>query len=195
MRRLLLATRNPGKLREFQALLPEYRVEGLADYPDLPRWEERWDTFEENATEKARIVGRHTGQPALADDSGLEVEALGGEPGVHSARFAGADADDAANIRRLLERLRGRADRRARFRCVLVLVLPDGRTFSAQGRLEGRIAREPQGGSGFGYDPIFVPQGYRRTLAQLGPDIKNRLSHRARAVGDLRPVLLRVLAP
>ena len=195
MRRLLLATRNPGKLREFQALLPEYRVEGLADYPDLPSWEERGDTFEENATEKARIVGRHTGQPALADDSGLEVEALGGEPGVHSARFAGADADDAANVRRLLERLRGRADRRARFRCVLVLVLPDGRTFSAQGRLEGRIAREPQGDSGFGYDPIFVPQGYRRTLAQLGPDIKNRLSHRARAVEELRPVLLRVLAP
>ena len=195
MRRLLLATRNPGKLREFQALLPEYRVEGLADYPDLPSWEERGDTFEENATEKARIVGRHTGQPALADDSGLEVEALGGEPGVHSARFAGADADDAANVRRLLERLRGRADRRARFRCVLVLILPDGRTFSAEGRLEGRIAREPQGDSGFGYDPIFVPQGYRRTLAQLGPDIKNRLSHRARAVEELRPVLLRVLAP
>ncbi|MDA8146983.1 MAG: RdgB/HAM1 family non-canonical purine NTP pyrophosphatase [Thermaerobacter sp.] len=195
MRRLLLATRNPGKLREFQALLPEYRVVGLADFPDLPTWEERGDTFEENATEKARLVGRHTGQPALADDSGLEVDALGGEPGVHSARFAGADADDAANVYRLLERLRGRADRRARFRCVLVLVLPDGRAFNAQGLLEGRIGREPRGGSGFGYDPIFVPQGYRRTLAQLGPDIKNRLSHRARAVEALRPVLLRVLAP
>ena len=113
-------------------------------------------------------MGRHTGQPALADDSGLEVDALGGEPGVHSARFAGADADDAANVRRLLERLRGRADRRARFRCVLMLVLPDGRAFNAQGLLEGRIAGERRGGSGFGYDPIFVPQGYRRTLAELG---------------------------
>jgi len=151
-----------------------------ADWPDV---EESGDTLEENALLKARAVAAATGLPALADDTGLEVDALNGEPGVHTARFAGPDAGYAANRRALLAALEGVADRRARFRTVVALVVPDGAEVLAEGVLEGHITASERGSGGFGYDPVFEVEG--QTLAEMGEDHKNRISHRARALAAL----------
>lgn len=188
---LVLATRNPGKISEIKALLPGVRVVPAASFPGCPEPEETGSTFEENALIKARAVSRYTGRTALADDSGLEVDALDGAPGVHSARYAGTDATDQDNIRRLLEALDGvsDADRTARFRCVVAVVVSDGRTWTAEGACEGRILLAPRGDAGFGYDPLFVPAGYENTFAELDAEEKNRISHRAQALRRIADVL------
>ncbi len=191
--RLLLGTKNRGKIREILSILgdlPNLELLTFEDQPfsDVP---ETGSSFLENARLKARKISAETGLPVLAEDSGLEVEALGGAPGVRSARFAGEDATDEQNIRKLLELLRDVPDekRGARFVCVAVVHFPDGRELTAQGELRGRIAREPQGTHGFGYDPVFIPEGFGQTLAELGPDIKNRISHRRKALEGIKEAL------
>lgn len=181
---LVLATRNPGKIAEIKALLPGVRVRPAASFPGCPEPEETGRTFVENALIKARTVARFTERTTLADDSGLEVDALDGAPGVRSARYAGEDATDQENIHRLLDALSGipDADRTARFRCVMAVVVPDGRAWTEEGVCEGRIIREPLGESGFGYDPLFVPAGYANTFGELDATIKNRISHRSKAL-------------
>jgi len=181
---LVLGTRNRHKAAEIAALLraPGIEWKTAADYPDIPSPVEDGATFEENAVKKAVAWARATGHWALADDSGLEVDALCGEPGVRSARYAGDAADDAANNRKLLIELEGETGRQARFRCVLALASPDGRTRTAEGVCEGRILTAPRGAGGFGYDPLFVPYGFDQTFAEMPPETKNRISHRARAL-------------
>ena len=188
---IVLATRNPGKICEIEALLTGLRFATAASFPGCPEPEESGHTFEENALIKARAVAGFTGKTALADDSGLEVDALGGAPGVHSARYASATASDRDNMHRLLEALADVADgdRTARFRCVMAVVAPDGRTWTSDGLCEGRILREPRGESGFGYDPLFVPAGYESTFAELDARTKNRISHRAMALRRIAEIL------
>ena len=185
--RIVLASGNAGKLAEIQALLTGARFELLPQsHWDVPAVEETGTTFVENAIIKARHAALHTSLPAIADDSGLEVDVLGGAPGVRSARFAGADADDAANNRRLLERLSGvaLAERSARFRCVMVYLssAQSPAPLICEATWEGHIAESASGDGGFGYDPLFVPAGERRSSAELAPADKNRLSHRGQAL-------------
>jgi len=183
-RRLVVATKNPDKVREVRAVLaaiaPEVEVAEGGEWPDVA---ETGTTLEQNALIKARAAAAATGMPAVADDTGLEVDALGGAPGVHTARYAGPDGDYAANRRALLAALRGVADRGARFRTVVALALPGEAEVLAEGVLEGRITVGERGRGGFGYDPIFEVDG--RTLAEMGEDEKNRISHRARALQAL----------
>lgn len=192
-RSLVVATRNPAKVREIAAIFGDWpgTLHSLEDFPDLPEVAEEGATFAENALQKARWAAAQTGLPALADDSGLEVDALGGAPGVHSARFGGPDLTDAQRNALLLEQLRGvpPEKRTARFRCVVALALPDHRTWSAEGTCEGRIALEPVGPYGFGYDPIFEVAGLQRAMAELPLEVKNTLSHRARALRALHQLL------
>ena len=190
---LVAATTNPGKRRELAALLDGCGValRGLDDFPAAPTVQESGDTFLANARLKAHAAARHCGAPALADDSGLEVDALGGLPGVRSARFAadaGAGAGDAANVTLLLARLAGVAEaaRTARFRCAVVVARPDGAELVATGLCEGRIAAAPRGRGGFGYDPVFLYPPLGRTFAELTGAEKDRISHRAAAVAALR---------
>jgi len=191
---LLVATRNQGKLKEIRALLAplQVTVRGLADFPELPEIVEDGLTFAANAEKKAATIARLTGRLTLADDSGLEVAALGGAPGIHSARYAGADADDAANNRKLLATMAALppAQRAAGFVCVMALCVPDGSCRTFAGRLEGEIIREPRGTEGFGYDPLFVVAGQQRTLAEIPLDEKNRISHRAQALAQVVAVLM-----
>lgn len=185
MRELLVATRNRGKLAEITALVGELveRVSCAADLPGFPDTVEDGATFEANALKKAREACAFSGLPALADDSGLVVEALDGRPGVYSARFAGEGADDAANNQRLLQELRGVSDeaRQAAFVCVLAFVTANGieRTFT--GRIGGRILAAGQGTGGFGYDPLFLVDGFGRSMAELALEEKNAVSHRGQA--------------
>lgn len=189
---LILATRNAGKAKEFSTLLAGLRLdlESLETHPEAPDVEESGDTYEANAHAKALATARACGAPALADDSGLEIDALQGRPGVHSARFSGAG--EKGNIERVLTELHNVPDakRTARFRCVLVVAKPDGRTLTAEGTCEGRIARAPSGARGFGYDPIFIDAASGQTFADLPPEKKNRISHRGRACHALRDRLL-----
>lgn len=182
--KLVLATGNAYKVKEIRQLLnvPGLELLTLADIPEAPDVVEDGDTFEANAIKKAVALARHAGLPALADDSGLEVDALDGAPGVYSARYAGPEQDDRANLDRLLEALREREDRAGRFRCVIAYAEPDGETRTVEGACEGAIAREPRGDGGFGYDPVFVPDGYDRTFAEMSADEKHALSHRGRAL-------------
>lgn len=184
--KIVIATGNPGKFREIAKLLADDPVEllSLADFPHLPEVVEDGATFAANAEKKALSVARATGLPTLADDSGLTVAALGGAPGVHSARYAGENADDAANNRRLLQELDGvpEAERTAAFVCDLAFCLPDGRCSHFTGRLEGRILTEARGAGGFGYDPLFYVEGYGCTLAEMPLDRKNAISHRGQAL-------------
>ena len=182
--RLVLATRNPGKVAELQARLGPLGVDlvSAADL-DAPEVVEDADTLRGNAAKKAHALSGHTGLPALADDTGLEVDALGGAPGVYSARFAGPDADDAANRRRLLTDLGGVAGRAARFRTVLVFVDGEGQSRAFYGVCEGVITEAEEGDGGFGYDALFRPaDGDGRTFAQMSTAEKNRISHRGRAL-------------
>ncbi|MDI3340372.1 MAG: RdgB/HAM1 family non-canonical purine NTP pyrophosphatase [Sphaerobacter sp.] len=192
---IVLASNNRGKVEELARLLPDWvRVLTAAEAGvQLP--EETGTTFAENALLKARAAAAQSGHIALADDSGLEVDALGGEPGVRSARYAGEPTDDAANNALLLERLHGvPAERRsARFRSAVAVVLPDGREHVAEGTIEGTILEEPRGSGGFGYDPLFLPAGSTRTMAELTVDEKNELSHRGRAFRAAATWLLPIL--
>ena len=192
---VVVATRNRGKLREILVLLEESKlgfrlvtIDELA--PDVELREDE-ATFEGNALAKARQAASATGLPALADDSGLEVDALGGAPGVHSARYAGPQARYADNVAKLLRELAGvpSEKRTARFRTVCVAAWPDGTEISADGALAGTITEEPRGTNGFGYDPVFVPKGETRTYAELSEEEKNAISHRARAAKALRVLI------
>ncbi len=189
----VLATFNRDKLRELSALLglPGITLTALCDEPGATAPEETGATLRENALIKARSALRLTGLPVIADDTGLEVDALGGRPGVHASRFAGQGATYADNVRKLLAEMQGvgPARRTARFRCACVACLPDGRELVADGVLEGRIIGAPRGANGFGYDPVFEVEGLGRTLAELSDAEKNALSHRARAVHALAALL------
>jgi XTP/dITP diphosphohydrolase len=186
--RFVLATKNPHKVAEMTTilgrLLPKAEIVVGPDWSDV---DETGTTLEDNARLKARAVSAATGLPALADDTGLEVDALDGAPGVHAARFAGADADHAANRELLLRRLEGVSDRRARFRTVVILARPDGAETVAEGVLEGTITLTERGHGGFGYDPVFAVDG--RTLAEMPHDEKNALSHRFAALEALAAAL------
>ena len=196
MSRLVVATKNPGKLGEIREILgPEVRLLSLADFPGVGDIVEDGRTFEANAIKKAFAVASHTGCVSLADDSGLEVDALDGAPGVYSARFAGEKATDAQNNLKLLRLLENTPDeqRTARFRCVIAVVAPDGSVQTAEGAAEGRILRSPRGTGGFGYDPLFLVSGGLRTFAELPLQEKNRLSHRGKALQSAFPMLSRFL--
>ncbi len=188
---LLLGTKNEGKLSELRELLADLEGVELLTFHARPfkSVEETGLSFEENARLKARTICAETGLPVLAEDAGLEVDALGGEPGVHSARFAGVPVNYERNNTLLLERLAGVRDRRARFIAVAVLCFPDGREFVREGILTGRIARKLEGEGGFGYDPLFIPDGFSRTLAEMTLVDKNRISHRRRAIEGIKQVL------
>lgn len=193
LRRIVLASANPGKLREFRALLAELPVE-LLGAEGMPEVEETGATFAENAELKARAAAEWSGEWSLADDSGLEVDALNGAPGVYSNRFAGEGTSEADRNRRLLELLRGVPDeqRTARYRAVVALAAPDGRVWLYEGVCEGLIVDQAAGVNGFGYDPHFFVPEYGMTMAELDPAIKNRISHRARAMAAARSILERL---
>ncbi len=184
--KLVLATRNEHKLREFREALPGIEIEALPADVQLPP--ETGDTFAENAAVKARTAHAATGLPAIADDSGIEAAALGGRPGVRSARFAGEDASDEANLAKLLADVPADGDRSVAYVCALVHVAADGEEWLFEHRCEGRLAREPRGDGGFGYDPAFIPGDYDdgRTMAELSPEEKHAISHRGRAARAFR---------
>jgi XTP/dITP diphosphohydrolase len=193
---LVLATRNPDKRVELAALLGDLgiKIRTLADFPEAPEVVEDGDTCRANSVKKAVAIARHTGLPAVADDTGLEVEALSGRPGVHAARYAGERATYEDNWRKLIRELDGvpQQRRRARFITVAAVAMPSGKVEVAEGMLEGVIAEAPAGTQGFGYDPIFVVPQLGKTLAQLAPGEKNRISHRARAFSKVREILLKL---
>lgn len=194
--RLAIASQNPHKLRELGRVCVDWPVAWVTvrthdgPWPDV---DEPHDSYRENALAKAREVARALGVPAIADDSGIEVDALAGGPGPRSARFAGEGATDAENLAKLLAEIRAAepAQRTARYRCVAAIAWPDGRELSAEGVCEGTLVAVPRGARGFGYDPAFVPEGESRTMAELGDDEKDAISHRGRAFRALRELLAR----
>jgi len=196
---LILATRNAKKLAELRRILEasgvDVSVTDLSEYPDMPEVAETGATFTENALLKARAVVAHMGRPAVAEDSGLCIDALNGMPGVLSARWAGRHGDDEANLRLVLGQLADvPAERRAgHFACVAALVLPSGREHVTEGTLSGCITDAPRGTNGFGYDPIFVPAGYEMTTAEMSPEAKDAISHRGRALRALAPIIAALL--
>ncbi len=193
IKELVLATRNPDKGRELTALLSDFgiSIRTLAEFPAVPEVVEDGETCEANAIKKAVTVARVTGLPAVADDTGLMVEALGGRPGVHAARYAGEGATYEDNCRKLLHELAGvpRERRGARFVTVAAIADPKGKVEAVQGVLDGLITETPAGEKGFGYDPVFFVPELGKTLAQLTPEEKNRISHRARAFAKIKELL------
>jgi XTP/dITP diphosphohydrolase len=201
--RLLIATRNKHKVQEIRSILGEqFEYLSLAEFPEAPDVKEDAETFEGNARKKAmelarwlatRESERRLSAPTLviADDSGLEVDALGGAPGVLSARYAGKHADYAANNSKLLEAMKSvpNEKRTGRFRCVLAVASLDGEVRISEGTCDGHISFEPRGNQGFGYDPLFIPHGHQQTFAELGSEVKDKISHRARALAKARQVL------
>lgn len=183
---VVIATGNTGKIREIRDALGFERLRLLTsdDFELWPEVEETGITLTENALLKARALLAHTGKAALADDSGLLVEALGGQPGIYSSRYGGVEGDSERNMDRLLEELAGVPEegRGAHFSCVIALSLPDGRDLLAHGECQGRILRERRGTGGFGYDPIFMPEGFDRSMAELSLGEKNEISHRGKAI-------------
>ncbi len=193
---LLIATNNAGKIRELNGLLADLplRLRQLSEFPQIREVEETGKTFAENASLKARLYGRETNLWTLADDSGLEVDALDGAPGVLSARYAGRNASDEERNARLLAELNltGDEQRKARFICAIALYDPAaGTTEIFDGRCEGHIAKHPRGHNGFGYDPLFIPSGYEHTFGQLSETVKQQISHRSRALAAVRLYLNR----
>ncbi len=187
--KLILATRNHGKVRELTNMLygeanskQQIEVISLENYPDAPEVIEDGKTYAENAVKKASVIAAYTSHLTLADDAGLEVDALDGAPGIHSKRWAGENATDETRIAKLLQALEGAANRRARFIAAIAVVHPNANPEVVLGVCEGHIRHDPVGESGFGYDPVFVPDGYHQTFAELGEEIKNRISHRAKAL-------------
>jgi XTP/dITP diphosphohydrolase len=186
-RLLVLATRNEGKIAEFKTLFSGFPIEmkSLNDFGPIPEVVEDGKTFEDNAYKKAHFTAKVLGFPALADDSGLVVGALGGQPGVFSARYAGEGAGDEANILKVLKAMEGVSDRRAAFECVIAIAVPRGPALIYGGRCEGEIAREQIGRNGFGYDPVFFYQPLGKTFAEMSQEEKNRVSHRGKAMAKL----------
>ena len=198
--KLLLATRNQGKIIEFRRILDaiapgEIELVGLDQFPELHDVDETGSTFEENALLKAREMSEVTGLPAIADDSGLCIDALNGDPGIFSARWAGGHGDDAANIVKVLGQLNEVPDeqRTAYFICVAALYLPDGRTHCEEGRFYGSILHSPVGENGFGYDPIFQPAGLTISSAQMSSEEKDAMSHRGKALRAIAPHVMKAL--
>lgn len=194
MTSFVLATANPDKAAEIAAILGP-GIELLPRPAALGEVDETGDTLEENARIKARAIVEATGRPAIADDTGLEVAALDGRPGVYSSRYAGEGASYAANVAKLLAEMAGQEERSARFRTVALALWPDGRELVAEGQVSGRISEEAQGSDGFGYDPVFVPDGESRTFAEMALEEKNSVSHRGRAFRALAEKLRSPLLP
>ncbi|WP_027414849.1 XTP/dITP diphosphatase [Aneurinibacillus terranovensis] len=190
---IVLATRNKGKIREFEQMLAGYAasIQTVEHYPGLPEVEEDGDTFEANAIKKAETICAATGQAALADDSGLEVDALNGMPGVYSARFAGQNANDEANNKKLISLVRDLppGQRHAKFVAVLALAAPGEKTMVVRGECEGEIVLFPSGEGGFGYDPYFFLPEFGKTMAELSAKEKNKISHRGKAIRKLESIL------
>ena len=187
---LLLATGNTHKSREFQKLLgDDFQISDLSSLPALEMPEETGSTFEQNAVLKAVSVSKVVDQLIVADDSGLEVHALGGAPGIYSARYAGEHARDFANIDKLLRKMKDVAKRSARFRCVIALAHSGDVVGTFEGLVEGEIVDPPRGTGGFGYDPVFQPTGFEKTFAEMASESKNQISHRAKAITRLRKAL------
>ena len=184
-KKLVVATNNAHKLEEISAILGDemelFSLKDINCHADIP---ETADTLEGNARQKALYIYENYGMDCFADDTGLEVDALNGAPGVFSARYAGDGHDSEANMQKLLKELKGKENRKAQFRTAICLIM-EGKEYLFEGIVKGAIIEEKRGGAGFGYDPIFVPEGYDQTLAELGNDIKNTISHRARAVEKL----------
>lgn len=191
--RIVIASRNKGKIEEIKRYLSETSIEivSLCEYPDIPEIVEDGHTFEENAAKKAIFVAEYTKEIALSDDSGLEVDCLHGEPGVLSARFGGDNLDDNSRTQLLLERMKNitTINRSAHFTCVIAIAAPGGWLEIVRGQCQGSIDYAQRGEKGFGYDPVFVPTGYTSTFAELGIEVKNKLSHRAKALEKARDVL------
>jgi len=206
-RQLVIASKNPGKIKEFERLLVEHAsditVLGLADFPNLPDVAETGLTFEENSLLKAHAIANFTGIPAIADDSGLCVDALDGAPGIFSARYAGEHGNDVANYTKLLDvlsemKLVDPRERTAHFTCAVVFVFPENHARHStviveQGYLHGWIAAAPRGDAGFGYDPVFTPDGFELTLGEFGPGEKDRISHRGHALRAIAPRIAELL--
>lgn len=193
---LVIATRNDGKKAEIRTLLEGFPVQirNLNDFGPLPQVEETGETFEENAYLKASMTARMLGLPALADDSGLTVDALEGAPGVHSARYAGERATDQQRCEKLLQEMASHADRRAAFECVISIAVPTGEALTYEARCEGLISHRPAGANGFGYDPVFYCPPLGKTFAELTPEEKNRVSHRGKAFQQIRQEFDKILA-
>lgn len=204
--RVVLATRNAHKVAELTRILADVgatvALAGLGEFPSAPEVPETGLTFADNALLKARAIAEHTGLPAVADDSGLAVDALHGMPGILSARWAGKHGDDQANLELVLGQLADVEERGAQFVCVAALVIPGpagaapaGREWTVTGVMHGSLTREPRGANGFGYDPIFVPESETRSTAELTPEEKNAISHRTRAFQALAPVIAEMVKP
>ncbi|MCY7761404.1 XTP/dITP diphosphatase [Bacillus spizizenii] len=193
MKEAIIATHNPGKVKEFKEILEPkgYDVKSLAEIGFTEEIEETGHTFEENAILKAEAVAKAVNKMVIADDSGLSIDNLGGRPGVYSARYAGEQKDDQANIAKVLSELKGieKEQRTARFRCALAVSIPGEETKTVEGHVEGYIAEEPRGEYGFGYDPIFIVKDKDKTMAELTSDEKNKISHRADALKKLSKLL------
>ena len=192
---LVLATRNPGKTAEIRDLLKQFPVDicNLEDFGSIPEVVEDGATFDENAYKKAHFAARVLGLPALADDSGLVVDALGGAPGVHSARYAGENTTDADRCTKLLQAMQGKTQRTAAFECVISIAVPEGPALTYEGRCEGLITRAPRGASGFGYDPVFFHPPSNKTFAEMSMAEKSAVSHRGRALHELQEEFEKVL--
>ena len=192
---LVIATRNKGKTQEIKALLKDFPVgiKNLDDFGPIPHLEEDGDTFDENAYKKASFAARVLGLPALADDSGLIVEALDGAPGIHSARYAGENATDEQRYLKLLDDMKGKSNRKAAFECVISIAVPTGSALTYEARCEGLITTEPAGSNGFGYDPVFFYAPLNKTFAQITREEKNRISHRGKALAEFKSEFDKVL--
>ncbi len=192
---LVVATRNKGKKREIENILKDFPVtiKNLDDFGPIPEVEEDGDTFDDNAYKKASFTARVLGFPALADDSGLIVDALNGEPGVYSARYAGENATDQENLEKLLKEIKGKDNRKASFQCVLSLAIPTGAALTYEASCEGEILSEPVGNNGFGYDPVFYYPEFEKTFAQLTIEEKSTVSHRGKALQDMASEFGKVL--
>ena len=189
--KFVIATNNPGKLQEVSDILKEsgHEAISLKELKMDAEVEETGKTFAENALLKARAIAKMSGFPTIADDSGLMVEALGGEPGIYSARYCGVHGDDDANNEKLLKKMKGQTNRRAKFVCAVCAVFPDGAVLEAEGECPGEILYERQGGGGFGYDPLFYVPEFEKTFAQMNKEEKNRISHRRKALDQLKNLL------
>jgi len=192
---IVIATRNKGKTAEIREMLKDFSVniKNLDDFGPIPEIEEDGDTFDENAYKKASVTARILGIPALADDSGLLVESLGGAPGVYSARYAGAKATDKQRGEKLLEEMKGKTNRKAAFECVISIAVPSGPALTYEASCEGLITEEPAGQNGFGYDPVFFFPPLKKTFAELTRTEKSRVSHRGKALSELKEEFDKVL--
>jgi len=192
---IVLATTNKGKTREMQDILKGYPVEikNLSDFGPIPEVTEDGETFDDNAYKKAAFTARVLGYPAMADDSGLCVDALDNAPGVHSARYAGENATDADNVAKLLEALKDQDNRKAAFQCVISIAVPTGAALTYEGRCEGVLTRKPAGDNGFGYDPLFFFPRFNKTFAQLSMAEKAQVSHRGRALQEITDEMDKIL--